>query len=152
MPTLAELIERDGVEAHWFWTHEVSTGSYTEYEVWDVVFVRNSHDPQLWVTDGATRRTLYVQGVGGRQADSRRATGGERREPDMAQELANLLVDAADIDAHPTFKEWCDDRSDSKQEPWLMLGTYESLTRNRNRLVRWLGDEYDEYMKAVAEE
>ncbi len=153
MPTLAELIERDGVEAHWFWTHEVSTGSYTEYEVWDVVFVRNSHDPKLWVTDGSTRRTLHVKGIGGSQADSRRATGGERRAPDTARELTELLLDAASIDTHPTFKEWSTERYEGTDTPaWDQYGAYEDITRTRNRLKVWLGDSYDEYVKAAAEE
>jgi hypothetical protein len=145
--SLADLIKRDGVEAHWFWTHEVSTGPYSEYEVWDVVFVRNSHEPDKWVTDGDTRRTAYFRGIGGCQADSRRNTGGERREPDTAETLGNLLSDAIDADNHPTFKEWCaaDERSGSAHE---QLSEYQAITRTQRALKRWLGDTYDEYATA----
>lgn len=153
MNTLADLIKRDNIFADWFWTHEVSTGSYTEYEVWDVVFVRDTHEPQLWVTDGDTRRTAYFRGVTGCEADSRRSTGGTRREPDTADTLANLLSDALEIDENPTFREWVEyhDATGTNESAWQQLATYEELTRNRNILRTWLGDNYDEYVMATAD-
>lgn len=154
MTTLAELVERDNVKAHWFWTHEVSTGPYTEYEVWDAVFVRDTHEPQLWVTDGETRRTLYVQDIGGSQADSRRATGGERREPDTLRELANVLSAAAEVDEFDTFLSWSTNRQEigDTRAAWELVTEYEIILGRRNALRDWLGEQYDEYMKAAAEE
>lgn len=148
MSTLAELIERDDVAAHWFWTHEISTGPYSEVEVWDVVFVRNTHEPKLWVTDGDTRRTAYFREIHGCQADSRRATGGQRREPSAEQTLADLLSDAADIDEHPTFKEWVEYHREDNARAWEQFATYEEQTRTRTRLRVWLGDQYAEYVNA----
>jgi hypothetical protein len=145
MTTLAELIKIDAIEAHWFWTHEVATGPYAEHEVWDLVIVRNSNEPQRWVTDGDTRRTAYFQGIGGSVADSRRNTGGERREPGLEQTLSDLLSDAADIDAHPTFQEWVDYHEDTAPA-WRQLATYEAQTRTRDMLRAWLPDAYDTYM------
>lgn len=149
MTTLAELMKRDDVTATWFWTHEVSTGPYSEYEVWDVVFVRDTHEPQLWVTDGDTRRTVYFQGINGCQADSRRETGGRRREPDLADVLNSLLSDAMDADNSPTFSEWFHNQYNvtGRTAPEL-IAEYEQITKIRDDLRAWLGDAYDEYQSA----
>ena len=146
--TLAELIKRDSITAHWFWTHEVSTGPYTEHEVWDVVFVRDTHEPQRWVTDGDTRRTAYLQGYHGAHADSRRATGGERREPDTVEALSNLLADAAQVDEHPTLRDWIQESFASGNYDPACIDAYESAVRIHKALRAWLGDQYDEYVNA----
>lgn len=151
MTTLTELMARDNVTAAWFWTHEVSTGPSAEHEFWDVVFVRDTHEPKLWVTDADTRRTAYFQGIGGCQADSRRETGGKRRRPDPYDTLCNLLSDAQEIDEYPTFRAWVEyhDSMGSRGAAWEQLDTYETLTRQRNTLRTWLPDDaYTEYINA----
>lgn len=151
MATLTELIKRDGVEAHWFWTHEVSTGPYSEYEVWDLVLVRNTHEPELWVTGGDTRRTAYFKGIGGSRADSRRETGGERREPDLTEALADLLSDALRLDEMPRLGQWIQESVDSGSYDPKCMDRYDTAVRVRETLRDWLGDEYDEYVHAAYE-
>lgn len=147
--TLAELITRDGVQAHWFWTHEVSTGPYTEHEVWDVVFVRNTYEPKRWVTDGDTRRTAYFTGLHGTTADSRRATGGNRREPVPALVLADLLTDASQYDNNPTLSGWITEAHEAGGFDPSVLDHYYEAQRISATLHAWLGDQYDEYLAAA---
>lgn len=149
MPDLRELLMRDKVIAQWVWTHEVSTGPYTEHEVWDLLLIRNTYEPRLWCTDGETRRTAFFRGITGAQADSRRETGGKRRTPDLFDTLVNLLADAQEIDEYPTFKAWCEYHSDSEAPAWEQLVTFEALSKQRNELAHWLADgAYDEYVQA----
>lgn len=149
--TLAELVARDNVQAHWFWTHEVSDGPYTEHEVWDVVFVRNSHEPDLWVTDGETRRTAHFYGLHGMQEHSRRATGGQRIEPDATDTLRDLLHAAAEYDARPTLKEWVVEAYEAGAFDPSVLDHYDEAQRINDTLRRWLGPRYEKY-QAVAQE
>jgi hypothetical protein len=150
MTNLADLIKRDNITAHWVNTHEVSTGPHTEYEVWDLLLVRDSNEPQRWVTDGDTRRTAYIQGIGGSHATSRRETGGNPTPPDLTETLATLLTDAQETDDNPTFREWAEYRHDmsNRSTAWEQLAEYEELTRNRDTLRAWLPDAYDEYLNA----
>lgn len=150
MTTLAELMARDHVTGHFFWTHEVSTGPYKEYEVWDLLLIRNSNEPKLWVTDGDTRRTAHFQGIGGAQVDSRRETGGARREPDLFDTLAELLFNARQIEEYPTFAAWAKNEYDmgSSSPAWEMTEMYAALTKDRDMIRAWLPDAYDEYLNA----
>lgn len=149
MNSLADLIKRDNITAHWFWTHEVSTGPYSEYEVWDVVFVRNTNEPQLWVTDADTRRTAHFRGITGREADSRRQTGGQRREPGTTETLSDLLSSAINVDNYPTFREWAEERC-SDASAWKQHADYVEDVASRDQLRVWLGDCYDEYVTAYS--
>ena len=147
MTTLTELMKRDGVTATWIWTASVSTGPYSEYEVFDAVFTLTTN----YIVGGGypERRTFYVQGIGTRQAQSRRENGGDIIEPDAAETLGDLLSDAAEIDDNPTFREWVEYREGSSDRPaWDQLSQYEKQTDMCNRMRTWLGNHYDEYQAA----
>ena len=143
---LADLIKRDNIEAHWFWTHEVPTGPDTEYEVWDLLLIRDTYEPDRWVTDGETRRTAYFRGIGGSRVDSRRETAGERRQPELAAVLGDLLADASQLDEMPTLVEWLDDRVGEGAAK--VLDYYESTKRNTEELKHFLLDKFAEYLNA----
>lgn len=158
MLTLEQLFEQDKIEPAWFWTHEVSTGPYSEYEVWDVVFVRDTHEPQKWVTDGDTRRTVYLTGICGIEADSRRKNGGTAQTPHAFSVLADLLDAARDVDDYPNLVDWAAHAQGISRDDQITAGRLFALTQDhrravacRNALQGWLGDDYDAYVKAAVQ-
>lgn len=153
MTTLAELMAQTEVHATWFWTHEVSTGSYSEYEVWNVVFVRDTHEPQKWVTSGDTRRTVYFEGIGGDKAGSRRETGGQRREPDAIKTLANLITESYACAQYADFEGWAEDYADPTASYESAIADFRSWSRRVKRhhqLREWLGEDYNAFLDASA--
>jgi hypothetical protein len=150
MSKLSELIERDNLTGTFLWTHEISTGQYSEHEVWDLVLVRDTHEPQRWVTGGDTRRTAYLRGIEGAEADSRRQTGGERRAPDLAQVLGDLLADANEVDNQPVLLEWIKEAAEFGSTDYdLIERRHRFATEAAAQLRHLLHDEYDEYMTAL---
>lgn len=154
MPTLPELMERDSVTAAWFWTTSHDVTAYLEEEGFDVVFVRETN----YVVGGGylQRRTLYVQDIRTGSAHSRREHGGDIIEGDPVSELAFLLTTAADVDNNPTFGEWV--RECRRAEHDIDLEGFEEMLVNFHRIAAqaadlstWLGDSYDEYVKAAQE-
>ncbi len=149
MTTLAELIKRDSVEAHWFWVDSISAGPYAENEQFDATFVR---DTNMVVGGGYNkRRTLYVQGITTAQVDSRREHGGEIVNPELDWVLPDLLNEAADIDNYPVIRDWIDatrDKSAGYMTAVEDLEARERAVHLRNELRAWLGDAYDEYIGA----
>ena len=150
MTTLAELIKRDNIEAHWFWTHEVSTGPYAEYEVGDLLLVRDTHEPGKWVTDGDTRRTAYIRGIGGSVAESRRRNGGRHVAPDLTSALSSLLMDASKAEDQPTLKEWIKEAMEvGSSDTYDEIETAFNASREiLAQLRHFLMDSYDEYAAA----
>lgn len=152
MPKLSELIARDGIRARWFWTHEVSVGAYEEYEVWDLLLMRPTHEPDKWVTDGNTRRTAYVRGIGGSVAGSRRSNGGRHVNPDLEETLSDLLMDASKIDELPTLREWVKEsmEADSALGYDEIEAQYNAAREVHAQLRHLLMDSYDEYVTAYS--
>lgn len=150
MSSLDDLIKRDGIRARWFWTHEVSTGPYTEYEVWDLVLIRPTDDPALYVTDGNTRRTAYFQGISGSEADSRRNNGGRHVNPALADALAELLMDASRVEELPSIKDWLQEALEAGAYTSYdeIEVQYTAAVETRAQLMRFLGDSYEEYRLA----
>jgi hypothetical protein len=150
MTTLTDLINRDGIRARWFWTHEVSTGPYSEYEVWDLVLIRSTEEPQKWVTDGSTRRTAYFRGIGGAVAESRRSNGGRHVNPELSGVLGELLMNAARYEEMPTLREWITERFEvsGKLDYDETEAAYNAARDAHAQLRHLLMDAYDEYAKA----
>lgn len=148
MSTLPELMKRDSVSTAWFWVTSESTGPHAEREKYDVVFTR---ELRMVVGGGYfERRTLYVTGVQTSEAYSRRNNGGRTVKGDPVETLGNLLSDALSVDNNPTFREWAEEQCCGSSMPaWEQYAMFEQDTALRDRLRVWLGDDYDEYMKAA---
>lgn len=156
MLTLQQLFQRDSVHSTWFWTHEVSTGPDSEYEVWNVVYVRTLDEPS--VTGGDTRRTVYITGIPGYVPESRRENSGTAQSPSALPTLADLLMAARDVDDYPLFIDWIEHTQNIGREERVISSRMIELTQEhrrdiarRNALRGWLGDDYDAYVKAAAE-
>ena len=149
MTTLADLIKRDSIEAHWFWVDSINAGPYAENEQFDVTLVRKTG----YVVGGGViqRRTLHFRGVQTAQADSMRKNGGRIIEPDLTEVLGGMLRAAADIDNYPVIRDWVDATQDTSRGYLAALDDLEAReadVRFRDELRAWLGDSYDEYMSA----
>jgi hypothetical protein len=156
MTTLAELIKRDNVEAHWFWTHSVSTGAYDQYEVYDVVFVRNTDE--IAVNGGNTRATLYLRGISECINNGMNKHGGKLIYPDPVETLAHVISDAHIAHMYHTFAGWADDQRNTGGGYREALADFEEWEIHRARhaeITRWLGQEdsdtYDAYVEAAQE-
>jgi hypothetical protein len=154
MTTLTELIKHDNVQAHWFWTHSVSTGPYDQYEVYDVVFVRNTDETAL--NGGNTRTTLHLRGISDCTANGMNKHGGKLIYPDPVETLAHVVADAHIANMYRTFAGWADDQRDMSLSYREALADFEDWEIHRARhaeISRWLGQEdsdaYDEYVKAA---
>ncbi len=149
MTTLAELIKRDSVEAHWFWVDSISAGPYAENEQFDATFVRDTG----FVVGGGEiqRRTLHFRGVQTAQVDSMRENGGRLINPDLVETLGHMLSAAADIDNYPVIRDWLEATRDTSRgflEAAAALDDRDADARLRDDLRVWLGDSYDEYIEA----
>lgn len=148
MTTLANLMKRDDVRAAWFYAYSEDTGSADNREnpdVYDVVF---SIDDGISQYGGRmNRRHIFFQGIGQAPALSRPNQGDRLVKPDPVETLGNLLSDAAETDANPTFREWVEYR-ESESPAWDQYTQYEEQTALRDRMRAWLGDRYDEYQAA----
>lgn len=154
MPDLHELIRRDSIEAHWFWTTSVSISRYSEYEMFDVTFIRMTDN----IVGGGyhERRTFHVQDIGTSVADSRRNNGGNIIVPDQAEPLSQVIADAHIAAQYLTFTEWAEDQRDISLTYRHALTDFQEWETQRARhreIVRWLegqdSDTYDEYVKAA---
>lgn len=150
--TLAELMQFDNITAAWFWTTSEDAGPYAENERFDVVFVRET---DTFVGGGYhERRTLYVQGVITAQKDSRRENGGRIVKGDPQEVLARVIADAHEASQYGTFPEWAEDTRDHSGDYLQALADMEDYRIHRERhhaLTAWLGESYDEYVKAAQE-
>jgi hypothetical protein len=153
MRTLPQLIESDSITAAWFWVTSRSIGSYAEEEEFDVTFVRETD----YVVGGGyhERRTFHMRGVITHKSHSRRENGGKIVKPkDMPGILAQAIIDAHAAVQYPTFRAWSEDQRDYSRTYRDALNDFDDWETYRARhaqLVVWLGDEYDEYVKAAEE-
>jgi hypothetical protein len=153
MRTLPQLIESDSITAAWFWVTSRSIGSYAEEEEFDVTFVRETD----YVVGGGyhERRTFHMRGVRTHRDNSRRENGGAIVRPkDVPGILANVITDAHMAAQYPNFRAWAEDQRDYTGDYRAALGDFDDWQTHRTRhgeLVVWLGDEYDEYVKAAEE-
>lgn len=150
MSTLTDLIERDTVRAAWFWVDSISTGPYAEQEMFDLVFTRETR----CVVGGGEfqRRTLYVPGIRTEERKSRRNNGNRVLKGDDTDVLYNLLCNALHIDNSPSFPDWARETRDHMGKYGEALAHYaewEYDTIMAARLRVWLGDAYDEYVRAA---
>lgn len=152
MTTLPELIKRDSISAAWFWVTSLSAGPYAENEQFDGVFVRETS----YVVGGGynERRTFYLKGITTAQVNSRRENGGRTVRPNTTHVLAHVIADANEAAQYDSFAEWASDTRDMSLGYQDALADFEDwgILRGRHRqLVTWLGNNYDEYVKAAVE-
>lgn len=150
MLTIDNLISRDSVTAAWFWITSESVGPYTENEKFDAVFVRDTSH----VVGGGyrERRTFYVRGITTAQVDSRREHGGKIIRPDATAVLAHVIADAYEAVQYGSFREWAEDTRDFSRDyrdAFADLDDWNTHRVRHQQLTAWLGDEYDEYVKAA---
>lgn len=152
MTTLPDLIKRDSVTAAWFWVTSISAGPYAENEQFDATFVRETN---MLVGGGYhERRTFHTQGTVTAQTQSRRENGGRIVRPDTAAVLAHVIADAHEVSEYTDFRTWAEEHRESASTHRDVLNDFEEYKTHRalhTRLMTWLGDEYDEYLKAAQE-
>lgn len=148
--TLTDLVQRDDITAAWFWTTSVYAGPYAENERFDGMYVRTTN----MVVGGGyhERRTFYVQGVETAQVDSRRENGGDIVLPDTTAVLAHVIADAHEATQYASVRAWAEDCRNHHGDGRYSLDVIDDYATHMTRhaqLVTWLGDEYDEYVKAA---
>jgi hypothetical protein len=147
---LTELIKRDSVTGAWFWITSIDAGPYAENEQFDATFVRETGEV---VGGGYLRRqTFHIQGITTAQVDSRRENGGRIVRPELTETLAQVITDADRAAQYDSFREWaegCQDMSLTYQDALTDFEEWEINRARHPQIVAWLGDAYDEYVKAA---